>query len=172
MSDSLKRISALAALMRDQIAAVEAAEAHLAACKAALLRTRREDLPELMREVGLSSVRLESGETISVRDDVSASIPLDRRAEAFRWLIDRGYGGILKTQLSIAYPAREHDRASEDAMMLQAQLGRAVALDENVHPQTLRAFVKERLEAGETVPFDLFGIHVYSDTKIEAPKKK
>jgi len=171
MSDSLRRITALAALMREQLAAVADAESQLATCRAALLRTRREDLPELMRELGLSSVKLESGETISVKDDVNASIPPDRRAEAYAWLEDHGYGGILRTQVAIPYSHGEHDQAMKDAAELSAQLGRSATLDESIPPQTLRAFVRERLAAGESIPFDLFGIHVYSDTKIVTPKK-
>jgi len=40
-----------------------------------------------------------------------------------------------------------------------------------VHPQTLRAFVKERCEAGEDFPMELFGAWVGQRAVIKRGKK-
>jgi len=42
---------------------------------------------------------------------------------------------------------------------------------ENVHAATLKKFIKEELEKGSTVPFDLFSVHPYSKVKIRQGKK-
>lgn len=166
MSDALKQLTAMANLMRKQIADVELATEQLQAAKAALLRTRREDIPELMRELGLEKITLGTGETISVKDDVSASIPEARKREAFAWLDEHGLGGVIKTSLVVNYSRGEHEAAVDDAELIGEELNRAVTVSEDVHPQTLRALIREQMAAGNVVPFDLFGIHPYSEAKI------
>jgi hypothetical protein len=42
---------------------------------------------------------------------------------------------------------------------------------ERVHPSTLKSFVKEQMEAGRAIPFDLFAIHPFNRVKITAAKK-
>ena len=39
-------------------------------------------------------------------------------------------------------------------------------LKEAVHPQTLKAFVREQVETGKELPFDLFGVYIANKTKI------
>lgn len=166
-TDSLVRVAELSRLMLQQEADLERANAAVAAAKEALLRTRREDLPELMREVGLSSVRLESGETVTVTDDVSAAIPAAMRERAFQWLEEHGFGGLIKTELTIQYGRDERETALADAERIAELTGRAPSVGQTVHTQTLRAFIREQMEKGNTVPFDLFGVHPYSEAKIK-----
>lgn len=165
--DSLARVAELSRLMLQQEADLERANMAAAAAKEALLRTKREDLPELMREVGLSSVRLASGETVTVNEDVSASIPAVMRERAFAWLEEHGFGGLIKTELTIQYGREESDIAHADAERIAELTGRAPSVSQTVHTQTLRAFIREQMEAGRTVPFDLFGVHPYSEAKIK-----
>ena len=37
---------------------------------------------------------------------------------------------------------------------------------EKVEPMTLKAFVKEQVEGGKELPFDLFGVYIANKTKI------
>lgn len=165
--DGLARIAELSRLMLEQERALERANAAAAAAKEALTRTRREDLPELMREFGLSSIRLSSGETVTVNEDVSAAIPVAMRERAFKWLEEHGFGGLIKTELTLNYARDERERALADAATIAELTGRVPAMNETVHVQTLRAFIREQMEAGRTVPFDLFGVHPYSEAKIK-----
>jgi len=166
-SDALKRITQLAQFMLAQEAEVARLAQLLAAAKAALDRARREDLPELMRELGLESITLSSGEVVSVRNDVAAAIPADRRAEAFRWLDERGFGGLIRTEVSVVYARDEREQALKDAEQIRSLTRHDATIAESVHPQTLRAFVREQMEAGQVVPFDLFGVHPFSEAKIK-----
>ena len=173
MSDALKGLSTLARLMVAQEDDVENTEALLTQKKAVLERLKRIDLPEAMRELGLSQITLdETGEVITVHDDVSASIPEKHRVEAFAWLIKRGYDGIIRTKVSIEYSRGDHDKAIVDAQTISQTLLRPTALDETIHPQTLRAFVRERMEAGDAIPMELFGIHPYSEAKVKRKKMR
>lgn len=160
MSD-LKRIVKMAELLTKQQHEVERAEAALKAAKAALYRLEREDLPTLMEELGLKEIRLEDGSVIEIKKEVDAKITKENRLAALRWLMDNGYGGLIKTNVAIAFNRGDHDTAVEVRNQL-AQTYSGVELEENVHHSTLKAFVKERLTAGDKIPFDLFGIHPYN----------
>lgn len=171
MSDSLKRISELGALMQEQQQAVAAAEAELRARKAALLRTQREDLPELMRECGVSELRLASGARVTLREDVEARITEARRAAAHEWLIERGFGGLICTAVEVDFPRGARGAAVELAERLTAEgvvpKGGELFVTESVHPATLKAFIREQMAAGMTVPFDLFSIVPFTYAQIK-----
>lgn len=165
-SDALARIEQLSRLMITQEAEVAKLTESIEKAKAELSRTKREDLPELMRELGLAQIKLSTGETITIRDDVAARIPEEKRAAAFDWLTEHGFDGIIKTSITVNYGRGETKQAVADAEEIQRLTKHLASLEENVHPQTLRAFIRERMEAGEVVPFDLFGVHPYSEAKI------
>ena len=172
MSADIKSLTKLARLMIELEAELERDAAAITAKKAALEDIKRIDIPELMREIGVSQIVLEdTGETITVRDDVAASIPAHYREKAFAWLAARGYDGIIRTNLTVEYSRGDHAKAIEDAQMITHTLHRPTSMEEKIHPQTLRAFIRERMAEGETVPADLFGIHAYSEAKIVRAKK-
>lgn len=167
MSDALTRIGDLARLMVRQQQEVREVEAALKEAKANLLRTSREDLPELMREFGLEELKLADGSVVSIKDDISAKIPEARELEAYSWLTEHGYGGIIKSNVSVSFARSEHDLAVGLELELQRKFGDRAALEEKIHPQTLLAFLRERIEAGEVVPYDLFGVVPFSIAKLK-----
>jgi hypothetical protein len=46
------------------------------------------------------------------------------------------------------------------------------SIDEKIHPQTLKAFLKERMADGDSLPNELFGIFNFSKAKITMAKDK
>lgn len=164
MSD-ISRVVALCNLLVEQEAAVESAEAILKQHKAAALRTKREDIPTLMQEVGIDAIRLEDGTEVSVKEDCDARISEVNRDAAHAWLADHGFGGLIKTKVVVEFGRGEHVAAVACANTLREENDN-VQLDEVVHPATLKAFVREQLAAGAAIPADLFGISPYSYAKI------
>lgn len=165
MSD-LQRAVQLAELLLSMRANVERIEKELTQAKADVRRVEQEDLPTLMQELGLEEFKLTSGETISVTPDVQCGISEERRAAAHRWLTEHGFGGLIKTEVVAKFGRDQHDAAVACAEEIGGELV------ESVHASTLKAFVKEQMEAGNAIPFDLFGVHPFSRVKIAAPKKK
>lgn len=166
-SDALERITQLARLAVEQAAEVERLTEQLTAAKTALTRTRQEDLPELMRELGVTSIKLATGQTVTLNEVVHASIPVPLRWQAFDWLTQHGFGGLIKTELTLEYGRDEREQAIADAAQIREMTRHSPIVAETVHPQTLRAFVREQLEAGKPVPFDLFGVTTFSEAKIK-----
>lgn len=166
--NDLKRLVQLAELMVAKEQEFDAAEKALAELKAVVLRLEREDIPTLMAEVGVSEIKLTGGKTVTLKEDVDAKITDANKPQAFAWLLEHGFGGIIKTAVTVQFGKGEHDEAASIQSALQAKYkDRPVVLDENVHYQTLKAFVKERMAAGEAVPADLFGVYPYTKAVVK-----
>lgn len=164
MSD-LQRALKLAELLLAARKNVETLDNQLKTAKDEVRRLEQEDLPELMQELGLETFKLTSGETIEVKQDVECGISEERRARAHAWLTANGFGGLIKTEVVAKFGRDEH----EAAVACAEQIGGEMI--ERVHPSTLKSFVKEQMEAGRAIPFDLFGIHPFNRVKITAAKK-
>jgi len=168
----LERLVELASLMVEQKERVDTYTKLLADAKDAFRRTETEDLPELMREVGLGAVLLLDGTSVAVTDEVDCGITEARKPDAHRWLIDNGFGGLIKTGVSLDFERGNQEAATEFCEQVVELIGRTPEIVERVHPATLKSFVKEQLEKGIAVPFDLFGVRPYSKAKITPPKTK
>ena len=169
MSD-LKRIVQLAELLRTHQTEIERLEEELKQLKAAALRIEREDLPLLMTELGLQEIKLGDGSVVKVSEDCDARISDATRTPALAWLNEHGFGGLIKTQIALTFGRGEHDKAIAVQQRLAADFDN-VELKEDVHYQTLKAFVKEQLAAGASIPMDLFNVFPYSKATIKAPRK-
>jgi hypothetical protein len=64
--------------------------------KAALHKITDEHLPEALEAMGLQKFTLTDGSEIAVKPIYSASIPSDRKTEAFQWLRDHEFGDLVK----------------------------------------------------------------------------
>lgn len=167
--NDLQRVIHLANLLVAQRTSVDKLTKELAEEKEVLLRIETEDLPELMREIGMKSVTLDDGSSVEVVDEVSCAITEERRAKAHAWLVENGFGGLIKTEVVVAFGSGEHDEAEALAEELRGE-DLEPSLLERVHPATLKSFVKEQMEKGVTIPFDLFAIHPYSKAKLKKAK--
>ena len=165
MSD-MKRVSELGRLLVAAQDKVKQKEAELKQAKEELNRLQLEDLPDLMAELGMKEFKLEDGSTISIKEEVDASITKANRQRAVQWLLDHGYEGLVKTEVIARFPRGAHDEAEQVAHSIEDDQAE-VQLNENVHPQTLKAWVRERLQEGEAIPFDLFSVHPYNKAVVK-----
>lgn len=137
--------------------------------KKELLRLTDEELPAMLAELGLSSFSLDDGSTVEVKQTYGASIKVDNRPAAFEWLREHGYDDIIKNTVACSFGRGEDDRASAFAAFAEKE-GYFAEQKTEVHPQTLRAFVKERVEAGDEFPMELFGAYVGQRAVIKRSK--
>lgn len=167
----LQAVIKLAELMVEQAREVAELNEKLRAAKEALRRTETEDLPEMMREIGMASVKLADGSTIEVSEDVECYISEERRPAAHTWLLEQGFGGLIKTQVITAFDRGEVEQAMTYARQAtEAWPEHPATLKDAVHPATLKSFIKEQLAAGTAIPFDLFGVRPFNRAKYKAPR--
>lgn len=127
-----------------------------------------ETIPSMLDEVGLLNITLATGQKISVKDDVQASIPKDEntKSQALSWMDNHGFGDLIKTKVIVAYDRENRAEALSTASDL-FEKGLNVSLDENVHPMTLKSWIKEQLANGNDVPLELFGARQFRKTVIK-----
>ena len=127
-------------------------------------------LPEAMQSANLMEFVTASGFKISVSPFYQAYISADNTEKAFKWLEENGHGDLIKNQISISFGKSENDKAKDTIDTLR-QKGLDPSVKQGVHPQTLKAFVKEQLTHGRDIPSETFGIYVGSRSKIVNTRK-
>lgn len=157
--EGLATVAKLARAIRDTEETINSLEERLKLEKNKLLKLTDEELPSALAEVGISSFKLEDGSTVEVRQTYGASILVNNRESAYNWLRDHGYDDIIKNTVLCQFGRGEDDQASAFAAFAQQQ-GYVPEQKTEIHPQTLRAFVKERVENGDEFPMELFGAWV------------
>jgi len=166
----LTSVAALARTIRDKEQLISDLEQTLKEVKKQLIKLTDEEMPSMLAEIGMSSFALDDGSTVEVKQTYGASILVEKRPEAYEWLRDNGYDDIIKNTVACQFGRGEDDQASAFAAFAQQQ-GYVPDQKTEVHPQTLRAFVKERCEAGEEFPMELFGAWVGQRAVIKRGKK-
>jgi len=158
-------MTALARALLDADASVEDAEANLKAAKERARILREETIPSAMQELGLEEIKLDTGQKLSVKQDVYAAIPTGQKEQAFTWLEQNGFGGLIKVEVTADYRKGEADAALQLFQELQER-GLQVEFGQSVHAQTLKAFLREQLANGTNVPLDIFGARPVWTAKI------
>ncbi len=165
----LKRIVDLAS---QQIAAedrVAEIEGQLESAKKSLQRIQQEIFPSLMKEVGVTEFKLDSGEKIFIKHGISASVPPDQRERAFQWLRKNRFGSLIKTIVSARFGRGEEAKARALLQRLTKEKLDA-EFSETIHSGTLSAFVREQMEKGKNLPSGIFSIFEWNQSQITRPK--
>ncbi|OGC93932.1 MAG: hypothetical protein A2W25_14695 [candidate division Zixibacteria bacterium RBG_16_53_22] len=156
---AIKEISELATIQISRAGRVETLEQELKTANEALRRVQEVDLPNAMAEAGVSSITLPTGEKITIKEDVYASIPKDERYEqALAWLRGHGFGDVIKNEVKVAFGKGEEESSAELLAVLNDRgLIGATTCTTGVHASTLKALIREQLAKGAEFPMDLFG---------------
>lgn len=169
-SDTLARLKQSLAELLEMEKAVEQMEGDLKAAKQTLQVMRTGRVPDLMNEVGVSSMVIE-GQKVELSEFVSGSLPKDpeRRKRAIAWLEEHGADGLLKTEVSIEFGRKQHN----EALSLSAELiekGFPSLVSSNIAPQTLAKFARDRIKDGEPIDFEILGLYTGKIAKVTAAK--
>lgn len=140
-------------------------EEQLQEALADLQTVRARDVPMFMKEVGLVSLTLSTGEKVEVKEVVKASIPKEVEILALQWLRENGHESIIKNEIVTKFGKGEEKKAAVLVKTLE-QKGYIFSRKEEVHYQTLQAFVRDQLEQGNELPSDRFTVFQYDETKI------
>ena len=125
-----------------------------------------EVIPTMMAEMGLSHLKLMDGSSVDVKPNYSASITIANRDAAFQWLRDNNLGDIIKNEISVSF-GRNEDNKAADYASLASERGYQPTQKLKVEPMTLKALVRERIEAGKELPTELFNVFVGNKTTIK-----
>lgn len=139
-------------------AKMEELEAQLKEAKAEFAKVELEELPNAMEAAGVDEIKTDEGIKVVVKDDLTMSIAKKNKAAAFAWLRNNKLGELIKNTITVALPKGTDAKADELETTIQ-EAGFTPERSENAHTTSVKAALKKRIEAGEDVPFDVFGIH-------------
>lgn len=159
-----KQLSDLVRKLRNVESQIEDAEQHLKSLKQEKHKLSVENIPVLMDEMGVERLDVD-GVTVSRKMIVHASIPVDRRDEAFSWLRDNGLDDIIKNDVTCSFGKGE-DNVAGDVIGILQERGFDPKTKTHVHPSTLKAFVKERVTDGKPIDLDMFGAYINNAAEI------
>ncbi len=143
----------------------EKAEENLSKVKERERVLREETIPGAMQELGVEALTLDTGQKLTVKQDVYAAIPKDKKDEAFAWLEENNFGGLIKTEVAVQFGKGELEKAKELLEKLEAE-DYAAGITQDVHAQTLKAFLREEIRKGTNIPLEKFGARPVSVAKI------
>ena len=166
--DKISRLANEASSLQED---VERLEDELKNFKKAYYRVTDELLPEALEELNLEKFTLKDGSEIAVKPIYAASIPKDRREEAYDWLREHGDGDIIKNNVTVTFGKGE-DQEAQAFMLVCGDQGFTPQQMEKIEPMTLKAWLRERVEAGHPIPLDLFGAFISQRATIKRKRSK
>ena len=148
---------------------IEASENNLKDLKKEYLRISGEVIPTMMSEMGLAELKLHDGSHLKVSTTYRATITEANKETAFNWLRDNGLGDIIKNEILVSFGRNEDNKAATYAELAKGQ-GFQPTQKMKVEPMTLKALVRERIEAGKEMPTEIFGVFSENKTTIKRNK--
>ena len=145
---------------------IESAEEQLKQKKKNLEHVSGEVIPTMMAEMGLSHLKLMDGSSVDVKPHYSATITQANKEAAFNWLRNNGLGDIIKNEISVSFGRNEDTRAADYADLAKSH-GFQPTQKLKVEPMTLKALVRERIEAGKEMPTEIFNVFIGNKTTIK-----
>ena len=173
--DALKKTGNIQSLA-DQVERLESVATDIDAAEQKLkdLKKKRdhisgEVIPTMMSEMGLAELKLHDGSHLKVSTSYRATITEANKEAAFNWLRNNGLGDIIKNEISVSFGRNEDNKAADYAELAKGQ-GFQPTQKMKVEPMTLKALVRERIEAGKEMPTEIFGVFSENKTTIKRNK--
>ena len=144
-------------------------EDNMKSTKKEIERLSGDIIPTMMSEMGLAELKLQDGSHLKVSTSYRATITEANKEAAFNWLRNNGLGDIIKNEISVAFGRNEDNKAANYAELAKGH-GFQPTQKMKVEPMTLKALVRERIEAGKEMPTEIFGIFSENKTTIKRNK--
>ena len=148
---------------------LELQEQNIKNTKAEIQKVSGDIIPTMMSEMGLSELKLHDGSHLKVSTSYKAHISEANKETAFNWLRNNGLGDIIKNEILVSFGRNEDNKAAEYAELAKGQ-GFQPTQKMKVEPMTLKALVRERIEAGKEMPTEIFGVFSENKTTIKRNK--
>ena len=165
-TENIKSLASQVKSLKELEDELKADEESLKNKKKEIERISGEVIPTMLSEMGLSSLKLADGSAVDVKPYYTANISIANREAAYGWLRSNGLGDIIKNDITVSFGRNEDNKAAEYANLARGQ-GFQPTQKLKVEPMTLKALVRERIEAGKDMPTELFNIFVGNKTTIK-----
>jgi len=120
-------------------------------------------LPEVMDELGIDQFNLANGIKVKVSPFYSGKIT---DTKAYTWLEENNEADIIKGEVVIPFPKGFDKQKLRMIVKVAEELGLSANVGEQVHPSTLRAWIKDMIQSGQQFPRELFNVYVGKRAKL------
>ena len=139
---------------------IEDLEEALKLRKKVLFNIRQVQIPEVMKEFGLDSIKTTTGTTIKIKGDISVSIKDE--TNFFKYLRENEAGDLIKEVIIVSVTSEERKEVIDTLDQTEC----VYETKEGIHAQTLKKYIKGLREKGVKVPENLVSIYEYQFSKI------
>ena len=168
-TDGIQSLADQVEKLEDLNKRLELQEDNIKSTKKDIERISGEVIPTMMTEMGLAELKLEDGSHLKVSTSYRATITEANKESAFNWLRNNGLGDIIKNEILVSFGRNEDNKAASYAELAKSQ-GLQPTQKMKVEPMTLKALVRERIEAGKEMPTEIFGVFSENKTTIKRNK--
>lgn len=134
-------------------------EAQLKRAKAELRKVAEIDLPDMMAQIRLSEIVLQDGQSITIKEDMYATVAKKNKKAAAQWMIDNGQKAIVQNSVSYGFDKGDLDKLQHLTTLLDSSGYDQYSISETMNTGSVKAVIKELLAQGVDVPLELFGAH-------------
>ena len=185
--DKLQRVVQLAEDLVRTNTDIASLERQLEQARAQAYELAHRRIPDAMDEAGTDMVGLpDCGYDVRIRPWYDGSLPkVDPRLpdsghirqRAIDWIVENEHGDLIKTTVTILFGRHEHNVAvsvfeAVRQYLAEQGLSNIVALQEDIHHMTYKAFLREQTEAGEVLPLDILNATIGRVAKVEERKNR
>ena len=168
-TDNIQSLADQVERLEGVMTTIEKAEENLKLLKKNRDHISGEVIPTMMSEMGFAELKLNDGSFLKVSTSYKAHISEANKEAAYNWLRNNGLGDIIKNEISVSFGRNEDNKAADYAELAKGQ-GFQPTQKMKVEPMTLKALVRERIEAGKPMPAEIFSVFVGNKTTIKRKK--
>jgi len=137
-------------------------------------QTVEKDIPDAMQACRMSEFKMLDGRKVTVRDSYIGNKLTD--PEGLDWVEAHEGADSIKTQIVVELPKGEIDTAQRIFQILRADAAAnrfvKLVLERFVHQNTIAAFAKSRVEAGDPPPLEKLGVYRKKSAKVGDTRTK
>ena len=168
-TDNIQSLADQVEKLEDLEARLKLQEDEIKGTKAQIQKVSGDIIPTMMSEMGLAELKLHDGSHLKVSTSYKAHITEANKEAAFNWLRENNLGDIIKNEISVSFGNNEDNKAADYAELAKSQ-GLQPTQKMKVESMTLKALVRERIEAGKEMPTEIFGVFSENKTTIKRSK--
>lgn len=169
VSATPEQLLSVAELAQEQIrleTELEKAEAGVKELKQSLAKIQQGLLPEALNAAGLSEFKTIRGDKVTVKEDLSVSVPKAKLLNITQWLEDNGHGDIITGKISVELPRNSHNER-QAAIQALTDAGLEPVEDMTVNTMTLKSILKKHLAQGDNIDLAEFGAFAWRKAEIK-----
>jgi len=168
-TDNIQSLADQVESLENVVSTIDAAEENLKLLKKKRDHISGDIIPTMMSEMGLAELKLHDGSHLKVSTSYKAHISEANKEMAYNWLRENGLGDIIKNEISVSFGRSEDNKAADYAELAKGQRIQPTQQMKD-EPITLKALVRERIEAGKEMPTEIFGVYSENKTTIKRSK--